>query len=287
MTRLCAVVLAAGEGTRLRPLTDTRPKALCPVGNVALLDRALIRLARHGLSGPDQVAVNACYLADQVVEHVRGRAYCSVEPGPPALGTAGAVAKLRAWIDDRAVLVINADAYLDPDQPDAADLAPLWNGWTGETVRVLGVLAGAAGDGRPAEFGAARFAGASLLPASSVASLPPGRSELVREVWRPAERQDRLEVVRYQGFYLDTGTVGDYLAANLHAARDGSLVAGDAVVSGQVTHSVIGAGARVDGSVVRSVVLPHAVVGPEERLVDAVRDGSDLTLTPALTGPSG
>ena len=40
-TPLCAVILAAGVGARLRPLTDIRPKALCPVGNVPLLDRAL------------------------------------------------------------------------------------------------------------------------------------------------------------------------------------------------------------------------------------------------------
>ncbi len=54
MTSLCAVVFAAGEGTRLRPLTTTVPKPLCPVGNVTLLDRALARLAQHGLqrSGP-------------------------------------------------------------------------------------------------------------------------------------------------------------------------------------------------------------------------------------------
>ena len=56
---LCAVILAAGEGRRLRPLTDSTPKALCPVGNVPLLDRALARLKHHGLSGPAMAAVNA------------------------------------------------------------------------------------------------------------------------------------------------------------------------------------------------------------------------------------
>ena len=57
--RCCVVVLAAGEGQRLRPLTDVLPKALCPVGNVALLDRALTRIGGLGLSGGSQVAVNA------------------------------------------------------------------------------------------------------------------------------------------------------------------------------------------------------------------------------------
>src|SRR3954449_10445284 len=98
MTDVCAVVLAAGVGLRLRPLTAVRPKALCPVGNVALLDRALARVAGFGVSGPAAVAVNASYLAGQVVAHVGDRATLSVEPGEP-LGTSGGVAKLRDWID--------------------------------------------------------------------------------------------------------------------------------------------------------------------------------------------
>ena len=56
---VCGVVLAAGEGQRLRPLTELVPKALCPIGNVPLLDLALRRLAGLGLSGPSSVAVNA------------------------------------------------------------------------------------------------------------------------------------------------------------------------------------------------------------------------------------
>src|SRR5258706_5614680 len=104
MSTLCAVVFAAGEGTRLRPLTATVPKPLCPVGNVPLLDRALARLAQHRFSGPAMVAVNACYLADQLADHVGGRAYLSREPGPHALGTSGAHRHLKDWIARRGVL---------------------------------------------------------------------------------------------------------------------------------------------------------------------------------------
>jgi NDP-sugar pyrophosphorylase family protein len=265
---LCAIVLAAGEGTRLRPITETIPKALCPVGNVPLLDRALARLGHHGLSGPARVAVNACYLADLVLEHVGGRAYPSPEPGPPPLGTAGAVANLRTWIADRAVLVGNADAYLAPNGAATTDLAPLLQDWSGTTVRVLCVPATAQ---RPAEFGDLRFAGFSLLPAAVAAALPMTRSDLVREVWRPAERAGTLELVTYDGFYLDTGTPDDYLAANLHAAGPGSLIAPDALVTGLVEHSVIGAGAQVHGTVTRSVVLPGAHVAPHEHLTDTIR----------------
>ena len=223
-----ALVLAAGEGRRLRPITGVVPKALCPVGNVALLDRALARLAAHGLAGPVDVAVNACYLAAQVVGHVAGRAHVSVEPGPHPLGTGGAIPPLRDWLGGRGLLVGNADAYLSGS---GTDIAALLAGWSGETVRILGVPAGTdAGSAssrpvaRPAEFGDQRFAGFSLLPAWVVAALPDGPSDLVLDAWRPAERAGRLEVVRYDGLYLDTGTPADFLAANLHAA--GRLVAG-------------------------------------------------------------
>jgi hypothetical protein len=106
---LCALILAAGEGTRLRPLTETLPKALTPVGNVPLVDLALTRLARHGLSGPALVAVNTCYLADN--HPASTRAFVSLSPAP-ALGTSGAVANLRDWIAGRHVLIGNCDAYL-------------------------------------------------------------------------------------------------------------------------------------------------------------------------------
>jgi NDP-sugar pyrophosphorylase family protein len=271
---LCAVILAAGEGTRLRPLTDSTPKALCPVGNVPLLDRALARLNHHGLSGPALVAVNACHLADQIIEHVGGRAFPSREPGPPALGTAGAVANLRPWIADRAVLVGNADGYLAPRASATNDLAPLLDGWDGTTVRMLCVPAGDA----PAEFGQLRFAGFSLLPASVAASLPLTPSSLVLSAWRPAERRGHLELITYDGLYLDTGTPADYLAANLHAAGPDSLVAPDAAVDGTLEHSVVGAGARVHGSLKRSVVLPGGLVDADEHLVDAIRSPSGLTI---------
>jgi N-acetyl-alpha-D-muramate 1-phosphate uridylyltransferase len=111
-----------------------------------------------------------------------------------------------------------------------------------------------------------------------VAALPTGPSDLVLEAWRPAERAGRLELIGYDGLYLDTGTPADFLAANLHACGDGSLVAPSAQVTGTVSRSAIGAGARVLGSVTRSVVFPGGVVAADEVLVDAIRVGDDVTV---------
>ncbi|MEU7609927.1 sugar phosphate nucleotidyltransferase [Micromonospora sp. NPDC049204] len=273
---LCALVLAAGAGTRLRPLTERVPKALCPVGNVPLLDRALARVAGLGLVGPARVAVNACYLGDQVVAHVGDRAHLSVEPGEP-LGTAGGVANLRDWIGGRPVLVGNADAYLaDPAAAPGPDVAALLDGWDGHTVRLLGQPA--ADPAAPGTFAGHNFTGFSLLPWRLVRDLPVVFSDLVRALWRPAEAAGALEVVPYPGTFYDTGTPADYLAANLHAANGGTLVDRSATVTGGCVESVVGAGARVDGDVFRSVVWPGATVRDGERLQDAIRAGNDLTV---------
>ncbi|MTK03738.1 sugar phosphate nucleotidyltransferase [Micromonospora sp. CP22] len=276
---ICAVVLAAGEGTRLRPLTERVPKALCPVGNVPLLDRALARLDGLGLSGPTRVAVNACYLGDQVVERVGSRAHLSVEPGSP-LGTAGGVGRLRDWIDGRGVLVGNADAYLsDPAAPPGPDIAALLDGWDGDSVRLLGQPA--SDPTAPGTFDGHVFTGFSLLPWRLVRELPATFGDLVRAVWRPAEAAGRLDVVPFRGTFIDTGTPADYLAANLHAAGGDSLIDPTARVTGRCHRSVVGAGATVRGTVSRSVIWPNATVDTGENLRDVIRVDADLTVPAA------
>ncbi|WP_320067135.1 nucleotidyltransferase family protein [Micromonospora sp. RTGN7] len=273
---ICAVVLAAGEGTRLRPLTERVPKALCPIGNIPLLDRALARLAGLGLTGPDRVAVNACYLGEQVVAHVGDRAHLSVEPGDP-LGTAGGVANLRTWIAGRGVLVGNADAYLaDPAAAPGEDVAALLAGWDGETVRLLGQPAD--DPDAPGTFDGHRFTGFSLLPWRLVRELPVEPGDLVRTVWRPAEAAGALTVVPYRGTFYDTGTPAAYLTANLHAAGGANLIDPGATVTGRCREAVVGAGATVRGEVTRSVIWPGAEVAAGERLTGVIRAGAGLTV---------
>ena len=249
-------MLAAGAGTRLAPLTSVRPKALCPVGDRPLLDHALDRVEAVVGAGPVRVAVNAHHHRDQLVAHVGGRASVSVEE-PVALGTAGAVAELRPWLDGRPVLVVNGDAWAP------GPLAPLIEGWDGERVRVL-----VASDPALPLGPATRVLG-SLVPPADVAALPEGVSGLTTVCWRPAAAAGRLEQVGGPRPFVDCGRPRDYLAANL-AASGG--------------RSVVGAGADVSGTVERSVVWPGGVVRPGEHLVDAVRVGDWLTVV-VRSGP--
>jgi len=76
---LAAIVLAAGRGERLRPLTDETPKPLLEIGGTTLLDAALARVAAAVPLSPRDVAVNAHWLAEQIVAAVGDRAHVSVE----------------------------------------------------------------------------------------------------------------------------------------------------------------------------------------------------------------
>jgi len=245
---VAGVVLAAGAGTRLRPLTAVRPKALCPVGGVPLVDLAIARVEAITSS----VAVNVHHGRALLEAHLAGRIHLSLEP-TPGLGTAGALGYLRSWIDGRPVLVVNADAWT------TASLASLVEGWDGSRLRFL--LAGTADVSSDM-----RIAGA-LLPWATVRDLAAEPSGLWEASWRDEAVAERVEAVRIgPGVpFVDCGTPAAYLAANM-------------VASGG--ESVVGAGAVVDGEVVRTVVWPGGYVHRREHLVDCVRVGDRMTVTP-------
>jgi NDP-sugar pyrophosphorylase family protein len=244
---VAGVVLAAGLGRRLQPLTRARPKALCPVGDIPLVDLALDRLAPVA-AAPKDVAVNVHHHRAAMEAHLDGRVHVSVEEGEP-LGTAGALGRLRGWLDGRAALVVNADAWCP------GSLAGLVEGWDGERLRVLVVEEDGLGP-RSAVAGA-------LLPWSEVAKLGAEPSGLWEASWRSALADGRLESVRHDGPFVDCGTPARYLEANLRASGG---------------RSVVGTGAVVAGRLERSVVWPGEEVGPDEVLVDAIRHDDGRTL---------
>src|SRR4051794_5045674 len=123
---VAGVALGAGAGVRLRPLTLLRPKVLCPVGDRPLIDHAVARFE----GATTAVAVNVHHGRDQLEAHLTGRVHISIEE-PEALGTAGALAALRDWIDGRPVIAVNGDTW------SPAPVASLLDGWDGEQCRVL------------------------------------------------------------------------------------------------------------------------------------------------------
>lgn len=266
-SRPAGVVLAAGEGRRLRPLTSLRPKPLCPVGGRPLLEWALDRMVPWCGAGASSLAVNAFHLGDQVVEWIDGRAHVSMEPG--LLGTAGALGRLRGWIDGRDVLVTNADALLLPwgtpggvlQDAFHGVLEPLFRIPLGPGPRLLVTRPGrehVVDFPDPLDARGWRYVGACLLPAAFVARCRPEPSGLFETVWRPAMAAGTLEFVELQGTHVDCGTPADYLAANL-------LMSGG--------ENVVGEGAVVEGRIEECVVWDGSFVGAHESLRRCVRAG--------------
>jgi NDP-sugar pyrophosphorylase family protein len=251
---LAAVVLAAGAGRRLRPLTNLRPKPLCPVANVPLIEFAFDEVASLlGPVGPDRLAVNVHHLADQVVARVEGRAHISSEQ-PAALGTAGAIGRLRGWLDGRSALIRNTDVWRGGAVP-----ASFVSEWDGVRPRLLVVP-----DETRADFpNGLRFAGLSLLPWEAAGNIPAEPAGLFETVWQQAYDAGRIDLVRSVVPFLDCGTPASYLRANLSASGGESVIAPDAIVEGEV---------------IRSVVWPAAVVRRQERLVECIRAGTDVTV---------
>lgn len=121
MTR--AMILAAGRGARMRPLSDTCPKPLLPVGGVPLIVRQVEALVRAGF--PD-IVINAAHLAGMLVDalgdgtRMGARLRWSLEP--QALETAGGIATARPLLGDGPALVVSGDLWT---RYDYAQLAPV------------------------------------------------------------------------------------------------------------------------------------------------------------------
>jgi MurNAc alpha-1-phosphate uridylyltransferase len=110
------MLLAAGLGSRMRPLTHERPKPLVPIGGIALIDRVI---ANARAEGATRFAVNAHHLSDQIVAHFAGHADFCVLVEPELLGTGGGVRNGLAQLAGDPILVMNTDAFwpLGADRP--------------------------------------------------------------------------------------------------------------------------------------------------------------------------
>ncbi|WP_439814617.1 nucleotidyltransferase family protein [Zavarzinia sp. CC-PAN008] len=226
-----AMILAAGLGTRMRPLTETVPKALVQVAGRTLLDRALDRVAEAGLG---RAVVNVHYLAEQVRSHLAGRVGRPPEvvisdETERLLETGGALRQALPLLAGDAILVLNVDAMWrdgmrhtvrsfiqrwDPAQMDVLLLAvpaPLAVGYEGQGDYLM------APDGRlkrRPETTVAPFVygGLALLKRTLVEARPPGHFGLAR-VFDEAEANGRLFGQRFEGQWMHVGTPAGVRAA--------------------------------------------------------------------------
>jgi MurNAc alpha-1-phosphate uridylyltransferase len=110
-----ALILSAGRGERLRPLTNQIPKALCEVQGESLLKRHVTRLAKAGIT---RVVINHAYLGDQIKRHLGNGELFNIEiiytPEPPGgLETAGGIINALPYFNNKPFITVNADIFTD------------------------------------------------------------------------------------------------------------------------------------------------------------------------------
>ena len=300
-----ALILAGGFGTRLRPLTYSRPKHLLPIANKPHIDHVLDLLQRHGV---EEAVLLTSYLAEafeEVIVRAKERGFTmNVTHEEEPLGTAGAIKNAEEFARDGTCLVFNGDVltdidlgelvrfhrekqamatiYLTPvDDPSAFGVVP-----TAGDGRVTGFIEKPPRDEAPTNL---INAGIYVLEPAVLDRIPAG------EVWSSEHQLFPSLVAEDAGlfatplpsYWKDIGTPANLLGANLDALSGAyrtdavpapgpraSLVdpAAEVHEEAQVISSCVGPGVRVfPGAVLkRSVLLPNVTVAQGARVTASI-----------------
>ncbi len=225
-----AMILAAGRGERLRPVTDRLPKPLLEVGGKPLLAWHLERLAAAGFR---EVVINLSHFAQLIAERMgEGAAFglsiaYSHEQRP--LETAGGIAQARAQLGETPFLLVNGDVYCE------CDFARLRAERLGARLAHLVLVpnpahrpqgdfsleAGSVGNGTGARY---TYAGIAVMSPALVDGIEPGSRAPLAPLLRTAAEDGRLGGELFQGIWQDVGTAErlaalDQLLAARHGAR--------------------------------------------------------------------
>jgi MurNAc alpha-1-phosphate uridylyltransferase len=217
-----AMVLAAGLGVRMRPLTDHMPKPLVRVAGQPLLDHVLDKLAGAGVT---EAVVNVHYLPDQIIEHVAARSRPRViisDERNQVLGTGGAVVKALPLLGHTPFFHLNADTmWIDGVRPNLARLAETFDPDRMDILLLMAPTTSSIGYSGRGDYGmladgALRkrkehqvvpfvYAGAAIMSPSLFADAPEGDFSLTK-LFDRANEQERLFGLRLDGVWMHVGT---------------------------------------------------------------------------------
>ena len=216
-----AMVLAAGLGTRMRPLTETVPKPLVRLAGRTLLDRVLDKVHEAGI--PNAV-VNVHYLAAQIIAHLEARESPRIsisDERDALLDTGGGVKRAAALLGDGPVLICNSDTVWTETQGNIARLCAAWREAEMDCLLLLARAKGSLGYDGPGDFDRAGdgrltrrpkgreaahvFAGVSIMRARHAAAIAEDAFSLNR-VWDDARARGRLFGYVLEGEWMHVGT---------------------------------------------------------------------------------
>jgi N-acetyl-alpha-D-muramate 1-phosphate uridylyltransferase len=226
-----AIVLSAGLGLRMRPLTEARPKALIELAGRPLIDYALDHLDAAGV---ETAVVNVHWLGDQIVKHLadRTRPRIVISHEPELLDTGGGVVKALPELGAEPFFAVNSDMlWLDGTLPALARLAHTWRDDAMDALLLLQRTVSAVGYDGAGDFFADQlgqltfrklgevapyvYAGVQLLHPRLLRDAPAGAFSLTRMFHR-AEADGRLFGVVHDGLWFHVGTPADLTEAQRH-----------------------------------------------------------------------
>jgi N-acetyl-alpha-D-muramate 1-phosphate uridylyltransferase len=224
-----AMVLAAGLGLRMRPLTDRLPKPLVQVAGRPLLDHVLNKLGDAGVA---EAVVNVHYLPDQIIAHVAGRTKPRViisDERNQVLGTGGGIVKALPLLGGMPFFLVNADTlWIDGVRSNLVRLAETFDPARMDILLLMAPTASSIGYNGNGDYamlpdGALRkrkehqvvpfvYAGAAILSPSVFANAPSGEFSLTK-MFDAANEQERLFGLRLDGMWMHVGTPDAVAAA--------------------------------------------------------------------------
>ncbi|HUA68488.1 MAG TPA: nucleotidyltransferase family protein [Candidatus Saccharimonadales bacterium] len=218
-----AMVLAAGYGTRLKPLTDRAPKPLVPVAGKPMIQYALEKLQAYGI---EEVVINVSHLKEQLTAWLAGCKKLNVKISEEAepLETGGGLKKAQPLLGNEPIFVINSDIiWTDEGETALERLARHWDDTKMDFLLLVQAKAKAFGYDKGEdhlfikrentfdwnEYEAPYIiAGIGVFHPRVLRDAPDGKFS-VKILWRQALAQNRLFCLPHQGRWFQTGTLAD------------------------------------------------------------------------------
>lgn len=214
-----AMILAAGLGKRLKPLTNDIPKPLLKVGNQSLIERNIRSLLNHGF---DEIVINVSYLGNMITEHVleifpNNKIIFSKESEP--LGTGGGIKNALKLLGDEPFMLINADIYHNINLA-AVKTAPKYAHLVGVKNPEHNIQGDFSLDNNivlaRSELNDFTWSGISIINPTIFSQLQ--TQEMPFDIWNSVLMQfinnNKITAEIYEGIWIDTGTIDRLELAN-------------------------------------------------------------------------
>lgn len=224
------MILAAGMGSRMRPLTNQVPKPLLPFMNQSLIDFSISKIKEAGIS---QIIVNTHYKSEEMAHYIQAHhPDCIISHEPTLLGTGGAISAIKSWLGSSDLLVYNSDILCASNLIDLikkhrsnpelfATMLLLQNPHPNKTVLSIN------SDQELISFGDIlpgctehSFTGIHILSNQMVHMIPEGFYHIIDTYKQCMARGYKIGTLLYDGFWKDLGTPYDYWQAHRDVKSD-------------------------------------------------------------------